>query len=227
MTRVGMDVAERFPTLLVSYKVVGSRVSLHGWNGSNWVNIDPANYRAGDFFRKGPDSALIIEEANSPLPEGLVPPEAWCDSVYRITTTEPRPVIHLVGQYFDFRFKDWATFSENYQLPIDAINPVGLNISWYHRSLGEHLKKSGKSVEDDLRYWVAERHPVPVVEKPSFDPVETNALDAAESEEPAESDETPAMELPSDPVVIGNPLTNEAPAAVVYGAGEAEASIAE
>ena len=212
-TRVGMDVANRYPTLLVSYKVAGGTVSLHGWSGTEWVNISPRDFQTGNFFRTGPDSALLIENEGAPIPEALIPSESWCEAVYKITTTQTRPLLHLVGQYYDFKYKDWEWFAENYKTTIDAINPERLNVAWYHRQLGDHLKKSA-AAGDDLQYWVAIRHPrpmVPAVEEPAT-MLETNVIEEVEQ---------PEMELPEDPATF-NPLTNEAPAAVVLGAGEAE-----
>lgn len=207
--RVGLDIANRYPTLLVSYKIQPNGVSLHGWNGKEWVNISLDDFQGGDFFRTGPDSALVIEEEGVPVPETLIPPAGWCDAAYRITTTEKRPLLHLVGQYYDFKHKDWQWFSENYKMSMEAINPEGLNVSWYHKRFGDNLKK-GPVAADDLQYWVAIRHPEPVMAEEEA-VSETNAVESAGQ---------PEMELPDDPGV--NPLTNAAPAAVVLGAGDAE-----
>lgn len=211
--RVGLDISNRYPTLLVSYKILPNGVSLHGWNGKEWVNISLNDFQEGNFFRTGPDSALVIEKEGVSIPEIMIPPAGWCDVAYKITTSEMRPLLHLIGQYYDFKHKDWQWFSENYKMSMEAINPEGLNISWYHKRFDENLKK-GPVAADDLQYWAAIRHPKPeVAEKESFS--ETNAW---------ESIEHPEMELPDDPSV--NPLTNAAPAAVVLGAAGAEEAAA-
>ncbi|VGO15644.1 hypothetical protein PDESU_04229 [Pontiella desulfatans] len=212
--RIGMDIAGSQRLLLMSYAVgVDGSVSLHGWTGTEWVNVTVKKFREGAFFRTGPDSALIVEKAGVPVPDSLVPPEAWCGAVYKITTTEERPLIHLAGQYFDFKYKEWQAFAENYNLPLEAINPEGLNVSWYHKRLNEHFKKGIMVGSNDLRYWVAVRHPeAAVAEEPVAVPAE-------------EAEETPAMELPDDPDT--NPLTNAAPEAVVLGADTAQEAVVE
>jgi hypothetical protein len=211
VVRVGMDIANRFPTLLMSYKTgANGAVSLHGWTGTEWVGVSLDDYQAGAFFRTGPDSALVVEKAGSPVPDSLVPPEAWCNAVYKITTTDLRPMLHLTGQYYDLKYKDWEWFSENYKLSMEAINPEGLNVAWYNKRLNENLKRAGATAGNDLQYWVALRHPVEVVvEEPP-----------AETEGETDPEEQPEMETPEDPEV--NPLTNAVPAAVVLGAGNAE-----
>jgi hypothetical protein len=216
--KVGMDVSNRFPTLFLTYQVgANGVVSLHGWTGNEWVNISLNDFRDGAFFRAGPDSALIVEADGVPVPESLVPPASWCSSVYKITTTGTRPLLHLVGQYFDFKYKDWEWFAENYKLPIDAINPEGLNVSWYNKRLTDHFSSKPAKAVNDLQYWVAVRYPDPevVAEAPAKEPV---AMEADE--------EKPAMETPEDPAPVV--LTNEVPAAVVLGADTAdEAAVVE
>ncbi len=206
VVRVGMDIASRYPTLLLSYKVdANGAVSLHGWTGSEWVNVTMDAFKTGNFFRTGPDSALIIEEDGMSIPENLLPSEKWCDSVYKITTTEIRPLLHLVGKYYDFKHKDWLWFSDSYHFPVDAINPDGLNIAWYHKRLGEHLQPKQRKVVDDLIYWVAVRQPaagsksIQTETVEEFEPVEVEMQDLDD-----------------------NPLTNDVPPAVVLGAGDAE-----
>ena len=133
---MGKDIANRFPSLLVSYKLgANGTVSLHGWTGSEWVNISVADFQKGAFFRTGPDSSLIIEKAGAPVTGALTPPEEWCSAVYKITTTDVRPMLHLAGQYYDFKYKDWQWFAESHDLTVDAINPEGLNVAWYHKRL--------------------------------------------------------------------------------------------
>lgn len=207
--RVGMDIANRYPTLLVSYKIMPNGLSLHGWTGKEWVKISAADFQDGNFFRTGPDSALVVEEEGAPLPEESLPSVEWSDAVYKVTTTEARPLLHLIGQYYDFKYKDWQWFSENYKISMEAINPEGLNVAWYHKRFGDNLKKSPVA-GNDLQYWEAVRHPETIMaeEEPM---VETNETEIVEQ---------PEMEMPEDPDV--NPLTNAAPAAVVLGAGDAE-----
>ncbi|MCF7816888.1 MAG: hypothetical protein K9M54_03300 [Kiritimatiellales bacterium] len=215
--QLGLDIANKYPSLLVSYKVgANDVVSLHGWTGTQWVNITAEDYRAGNFFRTGPDSALIIETADEQVPETLVPPVEWCASVSKIATTEMRPLIHLVGQYFDFPFKDWQWFAKRYNKDLDSINPEGLNVAWYNKPLSEHFKQSSPVGSSDLQYWFSIRQPVAVtsaVAEPA--PVMEESVPVVEEPAPVMGEPAPVGED------IGNPLTNAIPPAVVMGAADA------
>ena len=202
--RVGMDIANRFETMLVSYKLgANNAVSLHGWTGSQWVNITLDNFQKGDFFRQGPDTALVVRKDGVPMPAKMLPPADWCDSASMIMTTELRPLLHLAGQYFNFSYKDWKWFAKRYNMDMDAINPDQLNVAWYHRRMGEHLTPRDPQGASDLQYWVTIRRPVPLTQ-----PGDTNAvMDQAEAESAEDAE---------------NLLTNEVPSAVIMGAGDAD-----
>lgn len=206
--RLGTDIANKYQkTLLISYKLgANNAVSLHGWTGSDWVNVRLEAFQGGEFFKKGPDSALIVEKAGVAVPDTMVPPGDWCASVAKITTTEMRPLLHLVGQYYDFSFKEWKWFANRYSMDVDAINPEGLNVAWYQRRAGEHLKPREQQGASDLQYWMLLRQPVlaePVLAVDA-EAKKASPIPAVEQEEP------------------GNPLTNAVPAAVVLGATDAE-----
>lgn len=224
--RVGLDLSTKYPTLLISYKVArNGGVSLHGWTGKAWVNIKFEDFLEGGFFRTGPNSALIVEKEGVPVPDKLIPSDAWCDEVYKITTTDIRPLLHLSGQYYDFKFKEWSWFSENYKLSMDAINPEGLNVSWYHKRFKDNLKKKGAVGANDLQYWVAERFPQLPIEP--VEPVEP--VEPAESVESVETNGTevivvPESELKEEPI-SEDPFTSEVQEAVILGAGEAEEAV--
>lgn len=210
--RVGMDLANKYPTLLISYQLgVNHAVSLHGWTGSQWVNVKVDDFQSGAFFKKGPDSALIVEKAGVTVPEKVLPPSDWCASVAKIRTTEMRPLLHLVGQYYDLSYKDWQWFSKRYGMDLDAINPEGLNVAWYHRRMEDNLKARGQQSGSDLQYWVLVRYPV--ADEPVVALEEQGAETAAP---PAEEEPVPAVEGTC------NPLTNDAPAAVVMGVADAD-----
>jgi hypothetical protein len=74
---------------------------------------------------------------------------------------------------------------------MDAVNPEGLNVAWYHRPMSEHFKSRPKKGSTDLQYWVSVRRPAP--------PAEPAA--AAEAVPVAE-------EAAGEP---DNPLTNDVP----------------
>jgi hypothetical protein len=201
--RLGVDIASHYPVLLVSYKVLNGQLSLHGWTGKQWVNITPRDYTEGNFFKKGPNSALIVEKEGTPIPDALIPSVDWCSDVAKVTTTQLRPLIHLSGQYFDFKYKEWNWFSKRYSLELGAINPEGLNMAWYHKRLDEHIK-SGKPVgSDDLQYWVSLRQTVAAVA-----PVEEKGMG-------------------DDGEAIADPFTNAVPPAVIMGASNVPEETAE
>lgn len=219
VVRVGMDIANRYPTLLISYQVGGGGVvSLHGWTGTEWVNVTPAAFKEGAFFHNAPTDAVLVEKDGQPIPEMLVPSDVWCASVHKISTIDTRPLLHLIGQHYNFRYSDWKWFASSYKLPIEEINPEGLNIAWYNKPLGEHLRKKSVVVgTSDLEYWSVVRQP----------------MDGAELVGVQTGDEMPASEdvkqaSGTEPSVIlesEDPLTNSIPPAVVLGAGDADAEL--
>ncbi len=209
MVRLGMDLANKYPSLFISYALgANGAVSLHGWTGSKWVNISPTDFAAGTFFKKAPDSVLIIESQKVPVPEILIPPEDWCQNVAKITTTQLRPLIHLTGQYFDFDYKDWKWFADRYKMDMDAINPEGLNVKWYNKRLVDHFGEDKAIGESDLQYWVMLRQAV--LADPELVPeVDETAPDAAPDAVAAEEE-------------LDNPFAHEVPPAEILGAPDAE-----
>lgn len=219
VVRVGMDLANRYPTLLISYQVSGGGVvSLHGWTGTEWVNVTPEAFREGAFFHTAPTDAILVEKDGVPIPEMLVPSEAWCSSVHRISTINTRPLLHLIGQHYDFRYSDWKWFAANYKFSIEDINPEGLNITWYNKPLAEHLRKKNTVFgTSDLEYWSIVRQPMDDME-PMVVLVD-DEMPVAE-----ETDVTLDME-PSESLEGEDPLTNSISSAVILGAGDADAEL--
>lgn len=219
VVRVGMDLANRYPTLLISYQVSGGGVvSLHGWTGTEWVNVTPEAFREGAFFHTAPTDAILVEKDGVPIPEMLVPSEVWCSSVHRISTINTRPLLHLIGQHYDFRYSDWKWFAANYKFSIEDINPEGLNITWYNKPLAEHLRKKNTVFgTSDLEYWSIVRQPMDDME-PMVVLVD-DEMPVAE-----ETDVTLDME-PSESLEGEDPLTNSISSAVILGAGDADAEL--
>lgn len=220
VVRVGMDLANRYPTLLISYQVGGGgTVSLHGWTGTEWVNVTPAAFKEGAFFHNAPTDAVLVEKDGQPIPEMLVPSNAWCSYVHKISTIETRPLLHLIGQHYGFRYSDWKWFASNYKLSIEDINPEGLNIAWYNKPLAEHLRRQSPVIgTSDLEFWSVVRQPMGVVEAIAVPPAD----EMPASEEIAQASDTePSQRLEGE-----DPLTNSIPQAVILGAGDAEADLA-
>ncbi len=162
MVRVGVDMANRADVLLVSYKVDSNGVvSLHGWTGSRWGIVTIENFRSGSFLQTELKSAVAVGPKGGAVPAAVLPPKALAPSLYQINTSEVRPVLHLLGRYLDFKYKDWQWCAERYGFPMTHINPGGLKLSWYHRRPGEQLKNAAAVVAADLRFWQIIREPVP------------------------------------------------------------------
>jgi hypothetical protein len=219
VVRVGMDLANRYPTLLISYQVSGRTVSLHGWTGTEWVNVTPEAYDEGAFFHNGPTDAVLVEKEGEPIPERLVPPETWCSSVHKISTIDTRPLLHLIGQHYNFRYSDWKWFASNYKFSVEDINPEGLNVAWYNKPLSEHMSKQDAVVgTSDLEFWSVVRHPLD----------DTAAIVVLTDDEmPVSEDVAEASDDQSEDLAGEDPLTNSIPSAVVLGAGDADAELTD
>jgi hypothetical protein len=164
MVKVGLDLAVRHPSLLISYRLGAQQTaSLKGWTGTEWVYVSVANFLAGDFFREGPDETIIVE-SDLPFPDALVPDASWCERVAKITTDDVRTVVHLAGRALHFDYRDWKWFSERYGLPMAKLNPSQSGIRWYNRRLGDVIgSKMSRNYEDDSN-WVVLRVPATPVE---------------------------------------------------------------
>ena len=210
--RLGLDIAGKYPTLLISYrKSADGKISLHGWAGSKWVRVTLENYRKGEFFHHGPSAALIIEDENDPAPEELVPPADWCPAVYKISTTRLRPLLHLLGRFYDFSAREWKWFARRYRLSLDEINPEGLNIHWYDKPLIHWLShRPAGNPSNDLDFWIVLRGPASAAPAPEAPPTETPPT------EKVDGGTAPAPEG-------GEILSNEAPAALILGAPDVPA----
>ena len=212
MIEVGLDFAEMHPSLLISYRLgEQNTAALKGWTGTEWVYVSVANFQSGNFFREGPDKAIIIQ-SNQPFPEGLIPCASWCDEVFKINSNKLRPVIHLVGQALHFRYDDWKWFSKRYDMPIAMLNPTESGIYWYNRRLGDVFKGRRKSGHEDLLLWEAVRlSELEVVESMASEEV---ALPTLISEEGGEI-EAPVVNEESIPAEALNPLELDQPSAEI------------
>ncbi|MAS98690.1 MAG: hypothetical protein CMF29_07205 [Kiritimatiellaceae bacterium] len=157
MIKVGLDLAERHPSLLISYRLgAQNTAALKGWTGTEWVYVSVTNFQSGNFFREGPDEAIIIQ-SDQPFPEGLIPLASWCDDVYKINSSALCSVIHLVGRALHFKYDDWKWFAKRYNTPIAQLNPTESGIHWYNRRLGDVFKGKRISGHKDTLLWEAVR----------------------------------------------------------------------
>ena len=157
--KVGLDIAERHESLLVTYKLgAKNTVSLRGWTGTEWVYISVPNYQSGDFFREGPEKAIIIDGYDS-FPDALLPSRPWCDAVYKVSTTQLAPIIHLCGRRLHFEYNDWKWFLDRYGIALEDINPNFHGVRWFNRRLGDVLKNTHAKSDKDEVFWNVIREP--------------------------------------------------------------------
>ena len=212
MIKVGLDFTERHPSLLISYRLgAQNTAALKGWTGTEWVYVSVANFQSGNFFREGPDEAIIIQ-SNQPFPEGLIPCASWCDDVYKVNSSESRSVIHLVGQALHFKYDDWKWFAKRYNTPIAQLNPTESGIHWYNRRLGDVFKGKRISGHEDMLLWEVVRvSEVEIVESLAAEEEVLPILISDEGDE-VEASEVIEEALPEEAV---NPLELDQPVAEI------------
>lgn len=202
--KVGLDIAERHESLLVTYKLgAQNTVSLRGWTGTEWVYISVPNYQSGDFFREGPEKAIIIDGYDS-FPDALLPSEAWCDAVYKVSTMQLAPIIHLCGRRLHFEYNDWKWFSDRYGIALEDINPNFHGVRWFNRRLGDVLKNTHAKSDKDEVFWN-------VIREPSVEDLNEDFI----INESLLEEETILEEEVIEEEIIVNPLLEDAPEAII------------
>jgi len=153
--QIAQDISRRHPILIVSYQQTKNRLHLDAWNGEGWVEFSEEDYVNGAFFETPPTHTILIESADEPAPDVLIPNGIWCTSGNRLCSTEPHVMIHLLGRYFDFPYLTWKQFSRRYNEPIERINPTLTNLHWWNL-YGEDLldKRDTLDPEQDLDKWL-------------------------------------------------------------------------
>ena len=154
----------------------------------------------------------LLFKSNQPFPEGLIPCASWCDDVYKINSSELRPVIHLVGQALHFKYDDWKWFAKRYNTPITQLNPTESGIHWYNRRLGDVFKGKRISGHQDILLWEVVR----VSEEELVESLasEEEALPILISDEGDEID-TPVVIEEELPEEATNPLEQDQPLAEI------------
>ena len=210
--RLGLDLAARYPTLLVSYRLrEGQPTSLHGWTGSQWVEITSKNYAAGQFFKMGPEAAILIHPETMSVPDDLIPSAEWCPQVYELSTDQIRPVLHLIGRYYGFDMKDWKWFAARYGQSVEGINPEQLNVHWFDKPMASLFEKSTnpEQAEADLQHWIVLRDSTPA---------ETLSDSSEQDDALCGTNETSSVSGLECPTLSDELLTNSVSEAVVLGA---------
>lgn len=235
--QIAQDIARRYPTLLVCYQQNAENLAIHAWNGEKWVGVAKDDYTHGTFFTHRPKHAVIIEPEGVSAPEAIIPDGSWCSSGNRITSTDPRVVLHLLGRYFDFPYRYWVQFARRYEYTVEEINPALLNIYWFHWQADEIFpKRNARNFEADMEHWffidIDQPEPVepvdlekePIEVPPAEIPAEEPGIEKVDAQKPemeAVQDETvEAEEVIEEPVVKDLPdvdpfSTNDVPAATL------------
>lgn len=163
--QIAQDIALRYPVLIVSYQVTQGALKLHAWNGDSWVAVPVADYTSGTFFANRPKHAILVENDRLRAPDVLVPSSVWCESASRLTSTDPRTLLHLLGLHFDFPFRHWSQLAKRYGYSIEQINPTLHNVHWWDMRGDVLLAKREKrnfSIDQD-KWFLLATLPAPIV----------------------------------------------------------------
>jgi hypothetical protein len=216
--QIGQDISRRYPVLLVSYQLTRGSLKIHAWNGDDWVAVPVGDYTNGTFFANRPKHAVIIENERVRAPDVLIPNRTWCEGASRLTSTDPRVMLHLLGLYFDFSFSNWDQLAKRYSYSIEQINPTMKNVRWWDCRRNAQLEAAAqRDSSTDLNKWqdirtlppppvapVAAAEKLPVVKPAAPKPAASGST----------SIEVPAKAPVSIPAPIVEPAT-KAPAKVI------------
>ena len=201
--QIAQDIALLDPVLLVSYQQRHDLLKLYAWDGELWIDISVEDYVTGAFFENPPTHTIIIESEDTPAAEVLIPDGVWCESGNRLTTTDPRTMIHLLGLYFDFPNRHWKKLAQPQGLSVADVNPQLVNIYWWQHP----EKRPTLDAEADMKHWL----PLDITPPAPIEPVvieeDPEAISPAET--PAEEDGI--SKLPEETSEVQNELSEVAP----------------
>ncbi len=220
--QIAQDIAEHYPVLIVCYQQTHNLPKLHAWNGEGWVDISVEDYETGVFFENPPQHAIIIEPENTPSAELLVPDGIWCESGNRLTTTDPRTMIHLLGLYFDFQHRQWKQLAQAHGLSVADINPGLLNIYWWQYP----EKRPTLDPEDDMDHWLF----LDITPPPPVEPVvtEEEPIAIAPAEIPAiEVEEKLPETAPAEEAPVAKKTIEELIKALEEAAPETQSTVVD
>lgn len=214
--QIAQDISRRYPVLIVSYQTVLNNLKLHAWNGEEWVPVPVEDYISGTFFSTRPEHAILIESELFRAPDVLIPVGIWCASANRLTSTDPRVMIHLLGRHFDFPFRHWNQFAERYGYTLEEINPSLVNVHWWNLRGDELLKKRAnrRLFVDENKWFYQETIQPPPIESviPAEAPVQRT--------EPAAPQPQPIPVIEVAPAGTAETVPQPAPAAAPVTAPE-------
>jgi hypothetical protein len=185
--QVALDMAKYTPVLPVCYQTTQTKPILHAWNGEGWVPVSMEDYTNGAFFTRPPQYAVIVEPANAPAPECLIPDGTWCKKGARLTSTDRRIMTHLLGLHFDLPYRYWLQLSKRYGTPVERLNPSLKNVIW-----SSNIPKNPTLFKLDMTHWETLNITPPI-------PAEPVELIAPEPIEPAEIPAKTPIEKMVDP----------------------------
>ena len=203
--QIAQDISRRYPVILVSYQTESGALKLNAWNGEGWVFVPVEDYTSGTFFANRPNHAVVVERERFSAPDVLIPNSTWCESANRLSSTNPRVMLHLLGLAFNFPFSHWNQLAQRYGYTLEEINPTLNNIHWWNLRTTTLLEKQvPRDFSADLQYWnnlatipAPVIEPVPMEEEaPAAEPVtpETKESGATAVDITAKAPEAPAAE---------------------------------
>jgi len=178
--QIAQDISQHYPILLVSYQQTPDQLKLYAWNGTGWVDISMEDYKNGAFFENRPQHTILIDSEDAPAPNTLIPDGLWCERGNRLTSSDPRVIIHLLGRYLDFPNRRWKQFARDYGYQVGEINPALLNIYWWQYP----PECPTRNLKADMNNWFF----LDITPPPPIEPILTE-------EKPAP---IPPVEIPAD-----------------------------
>ncbi len=216
--QVGQDISRRYPVLLVSYRLVKGELRLYAWNDEQWVAIPLEDYISGTFFANRPQSTIIVEHERFRAPDELIPNKIWCENAFRLTSTDPRIMLHLLGLHFDFPYRHWNQLAKRYGYALEDINPTLENVHWWNLRVDSLLEKRAKrDFVVDMNKWSAVEplppppiKPVAIEKSPVIKEIEVPA--SGDGKITVKAPEKPAVREPDIKPVAATPLPAIKPA---------------
>ncbi|QHI69723.1 hypothetical protein [Tichowtungia aerotolerans] len=191
--KLALDISRYYPVLIVCYQPMQKDPVLHAWNGEGWVSVSPEDYVNGVFFTTPPQQAVVVEQEKYTAPELLIPDGTWCKKGFRLSTTDERAIIHLLGLHFKFPYRYWIQFADRYKYALEEINPSLNNVFWWHYRGNEVMPAfKARDFETDRDLW----EPLEITLPEPIEPVDLTAQETVEpaeapAEEPAEQETQP------------------------------------
>lgn len=219
--QIAQDIAAHYPVIIVCYQQTPERAKLYAWNGEGWVDVLEEDYASGAFFENPPEHTVLIDSEEAPAPESLIPDGTWCEKGNRLTSADPRVIIHLLGRYFDFPNRRWKQFARAYGYRVGEINPSLINIAWWQYP----PERPKPDLDADMENWrylditpppppepiVIEEEPevIPPVEVPAEEVVEEVVTETIEEPVLVVEEVVEEIQESADPVLVIEDVVEE------------------